>query len=174
MPPKRTAPPGHSPPHWHRDRHRRLYDASPSGSTPAPAHYAILQTPPPQPRPERGYAQHHRVTVALLRPPAAATLQPAPPHAENEPPSDSQFVAFLHSLIPTLPTPTHVLYDSAMRNLALENTQDLTGEMRASLTSALTAFVAHLPTADWEGNGTEGRFLTRLARGAVSGRELVL
>ncbi|KAI5839148.1 hypothetical protein DFP73DRAFT_634869 [Morchella snyderi] len=101
--------------------------------------------------------------------PLPPPYNPSSPDAANESPSDTQFAAFLHSGISTLPAPTQSLYASAMRNLAPQNTPELTGEMRASLTSAVTGFVAHLRTTDWE-----GRFLTRLARGEVAGGELVL
>ncbi|KAI5839629.1 hypothetical protein DFP73DRAFT_560865 [Morchella snyderi] len=134
--------------------------------------------PPTTPSSNRRRTSCHTRTPNTTAPPSLFFEVPLPPlydpssplDATNQPPSDSQFAGFLHSAIPTLPAPTQALYASAMRNLAPDNTPELTGEMRASLTSAVTGFVAHLPTTtDWE-----GRFLTRLARGEVSARELVL
>lgn len=70
-----------------------------------------------------------------------------------------------------------------MRNLAPDNTPELTGERRASLCSAVTVFVVHYPTPEPEaeersemvGKGAamgQGAFVTRPAHGDVTGREL--
>ncbi|KAI5842133.1 hypothetical protein DFP73DRAFT_608386 [Morchella snyderi] len=157
---------------------------------------ALMPPPPPHPRPttpssKRRRTSHTHHTPSTTAPPSLFFTIPLPPpynpsplssthDAENtEPPSDSQFAALLHSAITALPAATQALYHAAMANLRSENTPELTGEMRASLTSAVTAFVVHLPALEWvnDGDGGEGgesRFLTRLARGEVTGRELVV
>ncbi|KAI5842663.1 hypothetical protein DFP73DRAFT_108563 [Morchella snyderi] len=109
-----------------------------------------------------------------LPPPYNPSLPNTPGARQNERPSDSQFTTFLYSVISTLPEAIQALYNSAMHNLGAENTPELTGEMRASLTSALTGFALHVPTTEWWEEEGVGVFLTRLARGEVPGSELVV
>ncbi|KAH0604054.1 uncharacterized protein H6S33_007085 [Morchella sextelata] len=140
---------------------------------------ATLMPPPPPATTssKRRRTTHTHSTPSTTAPPSLFFTIPLPPpyiaSSSPEPPSDGQFTAFLHSAITTLPPPTQALYEAAMRSLRPEVTPELTGEMQASVVSAVTGFVVHLPATEWEGDGGEGGFLTRLAHKTVTGRELV-